>query len=392
MSIFDDTKIAFAGRSTAQLKKAYWMFKAIENPTLTNLGTKFANFTVKNNFPFANGIIKKTLFEQFCGGETREESIKVVERMGKSGVGSIFDYSVEGKETEESFDHAYKEILDIVQFAKKYPAIPFVVFKPTGFGRIGIYEKVGNGSELSEAEKAEWQRVVDRFDGVAKLCFENNVKLMVDAEETWMQDAADHLCEDLMEKYNKEKPIVWNTLQMYRTGRLEYMEEHLQRAIKKEYNIGYKLVRGAYMEKERERAAEKGYPSPIQPDKQATDDNYNNGIDFVMRHQERLSGFFGTHNETSTERIMKAMKERGLENKTPHIYFGQLYGMSDNITYYLASQGYNVAKYLPYGPVKDVVPYLTRRARENTSVKGQTGRELGLIKAELKRRKNSGEV
>lgn len=387
MSIFNDTKLAFADKTDAQLKKAYWMFKAIEQPALTNIGVSLLNFTVRNNFPFVDGIVKQTLFEQFCGGETREESMKVVKQMFKRGVGSIFDYSIEGKEEEEVFDAVCKEIKDIVRFSVGNPAIPFIVFKPTAFGRIDIYEAVGKGKELTTSQKEEWDRVVQRFDEVCKLCFESDKKVMVDAEETWMQDSADQLCEEMMEKYNKEKAIVWNTIQMYRTGRLEYMNAHLERAREKGYFIGYKIVRGAYMEKERKRAEEQNYPDPIQPNKQATDDNYNAGIDFVMVHLDKVSAFFGTHNEISSELIMDKMKAKGLEHNNPHIYFGQLYGMSDNITYYLADKHYNVAKYLPYGPVKDVVPYLTRRAQENTSVAGQTGRELGLISKELKRRK-----
>lgn len=387
MSLFNDTKLAFADKTDAQLKKAYWMFKAIEKPALTNIGVSLLNFTVRNNFPLVDGIVKQTLFEQFCGGETREESMKVVKQMFKRGVGSIFDYSIEGKEEEEVFDAVCKEIKDIVRFSVGNPAIPFIVFKPTAFGRIDIYEEVGKGKELTTSQKEEWNRVVTRFDEVCKLCYDSDKKVMVDAEETWMQDAADKLCEEMMEKYNKEKAIVWNTIQMYRNGRLEYMNAHLERAKEKGYFIGYKIVRGAYMEKERKRAEEQNYPDPIQPTKQSTDDNYNAGIDFVMANLDKVSAFFGTHNEKSTELVMDKMKAKGLEHDNPHIYFGQLYGMSDNITYYLADKHYNVAKYLPYGPVKDVVPYLTRRAQENTSVAGQTGRELGLISKELKRRK-----
>lgn len=389
MSIFNNTALAFADKSDYQLKKAYWMFKLIEQPALTKIGTRILNFAVHNNFPLAGDLVKATLFEQFCGGETREESMKAVIRMFKRGVGSIFDYSIEGKEEEETFDAVCQEIKDIVRFSVGNPAIPFIVFKPTAFGRIDIYEAVGKGIELTESQKEEWARVVKRFDEVCQLCHENNKKVMVDAEESWMQDAADHLVEEMMEKYNREKPIVWNTIQMYRTGRIEYMQENLERAKEKGYYIGYKIVRGAYMEKERERAAEKNYPDPIQPNKEASDKNYNAAIDFVMQNIDRVSGFFGTHNEISTELVMNKMQGKDLENSSESIYFGQLYGMSDNITYTLADQKYNVAKYLPYGPVKDVVPYLTRRAEENTSVAGQTGRELSLISKELKRRKGN---
>lgn len=387
MSIFNNTQLAFANKTDSQLRKAFWMFKLIEQPLLTKLGTSVLNFAVHNNIPFAGNVVKATLFEQFCGGETREESMKVVIQMFKRGVGSIFDYSIEGKEEEATFDAVCKEIKDIVRFSVGNPAIPFIVFKPTAFGRIDIYEAVGKKVELTTSQKEEWQRVVQRFDEVCRLCFENNKKVMIDAEETWMQDAADHLVEDMMEKYNKVEPIVWNTVQMYRTGRLEYMHQNLQRAKEKGYFIGYKIVRGAYMEKERERAAAMNYPDPIQPTKDASDRNYNDGIDFVMANLDKVSGFFGTHNETSTELVMDKMKAKGLENGDNRIYFGQLYGMSDNITFYLADKKYNVAKYLPYGPVKDVVPYLTRRAQENTSVAGQTGRELSLIQKELDRRK-----
>lgn len=387
MPIFNDTKVAFADKTDAQLRKAYWMFKMIEQPALTNVGTSILNFTVDKNFPFVNSIVKNTLFEQFVGGETREESVKVVQKLYQRGVGSIFDYSIEGKEDEQTFDAVCKEIKDIVRFSIGNAALPFIVFKPTAFGRIDLYEAVGKARELTSSEKEEWQRVVQRFDEVCKLCFENDKKVMIDAEETWMQDAADELCEQMMEKYNQQKPIVWNTIQMYRTGRLEYMEAHLARATAKGYFIGYKIVRGAYMEKERARALEQGYADPIQPNKANTDANYNAGIDFVMKNFTTVSGYFGTHNEISSELVMDKMREKNLINNSEHIYFGQLYGMSDNITFYLSDKGYNATKYLPYGPVKDVVPYLTRRARENTSVAGQTGRELGLISRELDRRK-----
>jgi proline dehydrogenase len=389
MSIFNNTQLAFADKTDAQLRKAFWMFKLIEQPALTKIGTNFLNFAVHNNLPFAGSIVKNTMFEQFCGGETREESMKVVIKMFKRGVGSIFDYSIEGKEDEATFDAVCQEIKDIIKFSVGNPAIPFIVFKPTAFGRIDLYEKVGKSLELTTSQKEEWERVVRRFDEVCQLCFDNNKKVMVDAEESWMQDAADDLVEKMMEKYNQEQPIVWNTIQMYRTKRIEYMQEHLNRAKEKRYFIGYKIVRGAYMEKERSRAELMNYPDPIQPNKAASDQNYNDGIDFVLANLDKVSAFFGTHNETSTELVMDKMKAKNLENSDKRIYFGQLYGMSDNITYYLANKKYNVAKYLPYGPVKDVVPYLTRRAQENTSVAGQTGRELSLIEKEMERRKGN---
>lgn len=387
MSIFNDTQIAFQDKTTEQLKKAKWMFKAIENPTLTNLGIGVLNFTVKNDFPFVQDIVRKTLFEQFVGGETREKSMEVVKKMFKKHIGSIFDYSIEGKEDEATFNHTCEEIKQNVKFAEGNPAIPFVVFKPTAFGRLDLYAEVQAGKELTSSEKEEWSRVVNRYDEVCKLAFEKNVIVMIDAEESWIQSAVDNLVNDMKAKYNKEKAIVWNTIQMYRTGRIEYLQADLQRAKEKGYFLGYKFVRGAYMEKERERAMAMNYPDPIQPTKEASDDNYNAAIDFVMQNLDIVSAFFGTHNEKSTELVIDKMKALHLPNDYDKIYFGQLYGMSDNITYYLGTQKYNASKYLPYGPVKDVVPYLTRRAQENTSVAGQTGRELSLIEKELKRRK-----
>ncbi|SEG53740.1 L-proline dehydrogenase [Halpernia humi] len=388
MSVFNNTKIAFADKSDAELRKAFWMFKLIEQPTLTKIGTSVLNFAVSNSIPFAGDLVKYTLFSQFCGGVTREESLKVVNKMFKYGVGSIFDYSIEGMEEEAAFDKTLEEIKENIKFAEGKAAIPFVVFKPTGFGRLDLYAEVGRGKELTSSEKEEWQRVVMRFDEVCKMAFEKNVKIMVDAEETWMQDAADDLIFEMMKKYNQQKAVVWNTVQMYRTKRLEFLQKDLENAEKHNFYLGYKFVRGAYMEKERNRAAEMNYEDPIQPTKQATDDNFDAGIDFTLNNLGRISAFFGTHNEKSTELVMDKMKEKGLQNNDPHIYFGQLYGMSDNISFVLGEMGYNVAKYLPYGPVKDVVPYLTRRAQENTSVAGQTGRELALISKELKRRKN----
>lgn len=388
MSIFNDTKIAFADKSTQQLEKAKWMFTMIQYPSLTGIGIDALNFTIKNNFPFVENIVKNTLFEQFCGGVSREESSKVVQQMYKHHIGSIFDYAIEGKEDETTFDITCEEIKQNIKFAEGNPAIPFVVFKPTGFGRLDLYTEIQKNKELTNSEKQEWEKVKQRYLEVCQLAYEKNVIIMVDAEESWMQSAVDDLVNEMMEKFNKEKAIVWNTIQMYRTGRIAYLEADLKKAQEKNYFLGYKFVRGAYMEKERARAKELNYPDPIQPNKQATDDNYDAAVEFVLNHLDKISSFFGTHNEKSTELAMDKMKSKNLSNDDYRIHFGQLYGMSDNITYYLGNQKYNASKYLPYGPVKDVVPYLTRRAQENTSVAGQTGRELGLLKKEIERRKN----
>lgn len=389
MSIFDDTRVAFQDKSTPDLKKAYWMFKAIAMPSLTNLGIGVMNFAVRNNLPFVDGILKDTLFRQFVGGETRESSLKVVQGLWKHHIGSIFDYAVEGKEDEQTFDLTFQEIMQNIDFAKGNPAIPFVVFKPTGFGRLDLYAKIQEGKTLSAEEEQEWQRIRNRFQQVCAHAFATDVAVMLDAEESWIQDTVDNLINEMMLKYNQIRPIVWNTIQMYRTGRLEYLAQDLARAQAGGYFLGYKFVRGAYMEKERARAAGLGYADPIQPDKPSSDKNFNGAVDFVFNHLDKISAFFGTHNEQSTQLIMRQMEAQNMANDNARIWFGQLYGMSDNITYLLGSRNYNACKYLPYGTVKDVIPYLTRRARENTSVAGQTGRELGLIEKELQRRKNN---
>lgn len=388
-SIFNDTKIAFADKTTTQLKKAYWLFKSMEVPQLTSVGISLLNFTVKNKFPFVKTIVRNTLFEQFCGGETREESNAVVQKMYARHIGSIFDYSVEGKEEEAAFDFTVEEIKRNILFAADNPAVPFVVFKPTGFGRLDLYAKISENAELQAAEKEEWNRVVSRYESVCKMGAEKDVLLLVDAEESWIQPAIDGILQTLMMMYSKDKARIWNTVQMYRTGRIDYLKDKVQHARDNNYFVGYKMVRGAYMEKERARAEELNYPSPIQPNKEATDQHYNDGIDFILENLDVISGYFGTHNEESTALVLQKMKEKNLANDDSKIYFGQLYGMSDNITYVLGNQNYNASKYLPYGSIADVVPYLTRRAKENTSVKGQTGRELGLIDRELKRRKGN---
>jgi proline dehydrogenase len=307
--------------------------------------------------------------------------------MYTKGVSSVLDYSVEGKEEEDQFDAALRMTLKTIDFAKERQAIPFAVFKPTGLGRFELYQKVGEKQALSPKEQAEWDRVVARFDLVCSEGHKKDVGLLIDAEESWMQDAADEVVTEMMRKYNKEKTIVYNTLQMYRWDRLDYLRNLHTQAKNEGFFIGIKIVRGAYMEKENLRAEEKGYPSPICSTKEATDVNYDAAVSYMVDHLESMSIFAGTHNEESTYFLMNLMKERGIKTNDSRIWFGQLYGMSDNISYNLAEQGYNVSKYLPFGPVKDVMPYLIRRAEENTSVAGQTSRELSLIKAERKRRK-----
>lgn len=383
-NLFNNTQVAFSLKSDTELDRAYFLFKLIDNQPLVRIGTAVTNFAIKANLPVEK-LIRATVFDHFCGGVSEEDCIPVVDKMYSKGVSSVLDYSVEGKEDEEQFDAVMEKTLKLIAFAKEKKAIPFAVFKPTGFGRLELYQEIGEGKQLTPTEKEEWNKVVARFDKVCKAAYDNDVTLLIDSEESWMQNAVDDLVEEMMRKYNKSKPIVFNTLQMYRWDRLDYLKKLHEQAKIEGFHIGMKLVRGAYMEKENERAQEKGYPSPICSSKEETDENYDATVRYMV--DNNMSVFAGTHNELSTYFLMNLMGEKGLKANDSRIWFGQLYGMSDNISFNLAASGYNVAKYLPFGPVKDVMPYLIRRAEENTSVAGQTSRELKMIKAERDRRK-----
>ncbi|WP_423999688.1 proline dehydrogenase family protein [Maribacter sp. IgM3_T14_3] len=384
--IFENTATAFALKSDSELERAYFLFKMISNEPLVKMGSVITNFAFKAHLP-VEGLIRATVFDHFCGGINERDCLPVVDRMWEKGVCSVLDYSVEGKEEEDPFDSATEIILTILDFVKEKEAIPFAVFKPTGFGRFALYQKIGEKKQLTKDEEAEWQRVVNRFDKVCKKAHDLEVSLLIDGEESWMQDAADNLAEDMMRKYNKKKRIVFNTLQTYRWDRLPYLKSLQERAARDGFLVGMKVVRGAYMEKENDRAKEKGYISPICKTKEETDENFNATIEYMIDNLDTLSIFSGTHNEDSCYRLMEMMEKKGIDKNNEHVWFGQLYGMSDHISYNLAANGYNVAKYLPFGPVRDVMPYLIRRADENTSVAGQTSRELSLLKAERKRRK-----
>lgn len=384
--IFNNTETAFALKSDTELDRAYFLFKLISNQPLVRIGTAVTNFAIKAHLP-VEGLIRATVFDHFCGGVNEADCLPVVDKMFTKGVSSVLDYSVEGKEAESQFDAALEMTLKTIDFAQQREAIPFAVFKPTGLGRFELYEKLGANQELTAAEQIEWNRVVERFDIIGKAAHDKDVSLLIDAEESWMQDAADDLVTQMMRKYNTKKPIVFNTLQMYRHDRLEYLKELHEVAKKEGFFIGMKIVRGAYMEKENKRAEENGYPTPICASKEATDQNYDATIAYMMEHISTMAVFAGTHNEESSYKLMQLIDKHSLSKNDHRVWFGQLYGMSDNISYNLAEAGYNVAKYLPFGPVRDVMPYLIRRAEENTSVAGQTSRELTLIKTERERRK-----
>lgn len=385
-NLFNNTRIAFNLKSDSELERAYFLFKMISSQPLVRIGTAATNFALKANLP-VEGLIRSTVFDHFCGGVNEDDCLDVVQKLYGKGVSSVLDFSVEGKEEEQQFDKALNKTLELIEFADKKKEMPIAVFKPTGFGRFHLYQKIGEGKTLTAEEEQEWNRVKERLHMVCKLGKEKDVEILIDAEESWMQDAADELVEELMRSYNTEKPIVFNTLQCYRWDRLDYLKSLHERAEKEGFKIGMKIVRGAYMEKERARAEEKGYQSPICRDKSATDENFNNTLSYILSNLNDIAVFIGTHNEDSSYLAMELMEKYAINKNDNNVWFGQLYGMSDHISYNLASEGYNVAKYIPFGPVKDVMPYLIRRAEENTSVAGQTNRELELIKTERKRRK-----
>jgi len=385
-TLFNNTKTAFALKTDSQLERAYFLFKMISKEPLVRIGTAVTKFALNASLP-VEGLIRSTVFDHFCGGVNEEDCLIAIDNMFTKGVSSVLDYSVEGKASENQFDDALEKILKIVSFCYEREAMPIVVFKPTAFGRFYLYEKKSEGIRFSPEEQAEWDRIVNRFRKVCKLAKEKDVEVLIDGEESWMQSAADELVEDMMREFNTEKAIVYNTLQLYRWDRLDYLKALHERAKSDDFKIGMKIVRGAYMEKERDRAEELNYKSPICETKVITDNNFDSGLKYILENNKDISIFIGTHNEESCYLAMNLMNELNIDKSDNNVWFGQLYGMSDHISFNLANQGYNVAKYLPFGPVKDVMPYLIRRAEENTSVAGQTNRELELIKSERKRRK-----
>jgi proline dehydrogenase len=385
---FENTQIAFQYRTNKELKRARFLFSSMGSPMLTSIGMKLTKIAISLNLP-VQGIIKTTLFEQFCGGETMDEAGQTAAKIGKYGVNTILDYGVEGKESEDDFDKAVPEFIKAIEYAASQKNIPFISLKVTGFAYFALLEKVHAKQTLTADEQAAWKRVEQRIDKICKAAADRNIMVLIDAEESWIQQPVDDLADQMMEKYNKKEGLIFNTFQLYRHDRLEFLQQSYKVASSKGYILGAKLVRGAYMEKERNRAADKGYPSPIQPGKEATDRDYDAGVQFCLEHIKEVALFVGTHNEESCRKAAAYMESHGIQPNA-HVYFSQLYGMSDNISFNLADSGYHVAKYLPYGPVRDVLPYLMRRAQENTSIAGQTGRELTLINKEIGRRKQQG--
>jgi proline dehydrogenase len=383
---FDNTEIAFSSKSNAELKRAYWLFKLIGNPSLVVAGRVLTNFALTLRIPIG-WAIRGNIFKQFCGGETIQQCSAAVESLGKFNIGTILDYSVEGKDSEADFENTKAEIMLTIQEAARSKSIPFSVFKITGIARFELLEKINANETLSAIEKLEWERVEKRVDAIGAHAAQHGVPVFIDAEDSWIQDAIDDLADTMMAKYNVAKAIVYNTIQLYRHDRLAFLKKSHKKAEQGNYFFGVKLVRGAYMEKERARAAEKGYTDPIQPNKEASDRDFDLAVNYCLDNLDRIALCAGTHNEQSSLQLAAAIDSRKLERNDKRIFFAQLYGMSDHLSYNLANAGFNVAKYLPYGPIREVMPYLIRRAQENTSVKGQTGRELLLIQREMKRRK-----
>lgn len=400
---FDHTEYAFAYKSDAELKKAHFLFRVMGNSFLLKIGLALTPVAIRYKLPFTKSLIRQTLFSQFVGGETLEQTAAVADKLERFSVQVILDYGVEGGVGEEAFNHATDEFIRVIDYASSQANVPFMSIKVTGIARFSLLEKLdadmhqregtlmkryhASVEALSAEEKDEWQRVVGRIRRICQVAAEKKVGVLVDAEETWIQDPVDALTILMMDTFNKESCLVFNTIQLYRHDRLAFLKASYEAAHERKFILGAKLVRGAYMEKERKRAAELGYASPIQPDKVSSDNDYNAAVSFCIEHIDEVSLIVASHNEYSNLYTTMLMEEKGIPANHRHVHFSQLYGMSDNITFNLAKHGYQVSKYLPFGPIKDVVPYLMRRAQENSSVAGQTGRELGLIEKELKRRK-----
>jgi len=402
---FDNTEYAFEYKKNSDLKNAHFLFSVIGKPWLVNLGLKLTPWAIKWNLPFVKLILRKTIFQQFVGGQNLQETAAVVNTLNSHNVQVILDYGVEGgNDGEHGFDTSASEFIKVINYAAKEDNIPFISIKITGLSRFGLLEKIDtlmNHSEgslmncylkaielLNNEEKQEWEKVKNRLHSICERASENKVGVLIDAEETWIQDPVDALTFSMMDLFNRDSIVVYNTLQLYRTDRLKFLKDCYEAAVEKGFILGVKLVRGAYMENERKRAAQMNYPSPIQVNKGNCDRDFNDAIEFSIRNINKISVIVASHNEQSNLYSTQLLAKNGLSSDHPHVHFSQLYGMSDNITFNLAKAGYSVSKYLPFGPIKDVVPYLMRRAQENSSVSGQMGRELSLLKREINRRKH----
>lgn len=383
---FENTEKAFAHKSDADLAKAYRLFQTFSFPFLVNYGPKIANWAMTMGVPIKS-LIKKTIFHQFCGGETIKESNQFAKKLYNNRIGAILDYSVEGEGTAENLKKTFQELKRVIDEAANKPEYPFAVFKPSGIGSFSVLVAKSANEDLSKEQQNQYEELVERIHFLCKHAYQNNVKLLIDAEETWIQDAVDEIVYNNAKEFNRDDIIVYNTIQLYRKGRIEEINKQLDLARKFGYKIGFKLVRGAYMEKEAKRAQQMNYPNPIQDTKADTDDDYNLALRICFENRDIVAVMAGTHNEESSLLLAQLIENNNISKTDNRFWFAQLYGMSDHISFNLAHEGFNVAKYLPYGPVKEVLPYLSRRAQENSSVKGQSSRELSLIKQEINRRK-----
>ena len=388
MHRFDDTEIAFCIKSDRELERAYMLFKMIRQPWLVKIGTSLVKVGLALHLPI-KGLIRATVFDHFCGGETIEDCEPIMKKMYGQGVSSILDYSIEGQDNEEDFVHAEEVAIKTIQFASKHPEIPFTVFKPSGMARFDLLAKIQAKQPLTAEEEKERERVKIRFHRIAQEAVNHQLPLLIDAEESWIQEVCDELVIDLMRQHNKDRALIFNTLQMYRHDRIDHIKWLIEDAKEHNYKVGLKIVRGAYMEKERERAEEKGYPDPIKKNKEASDKDFDLALKMIIENIDHFALCAGTHNEESSHYLSVLLEKHGIDRSDERVYFSQLFGMSDHISYNLAKEGYNVVKYLPYGPVTKVMPYLFRRAAENTSAEGQTGRELNLLTMERKRRRKA---
>lgn len=382
---FEDTATAFITKSNSQLKKAYYMFKLVANPSLVSFGKKASAFSMSLGLPI-KGIVKKTVYDQFVGGENILECDPTIDKLNEHNVKCLLDYSVEGKVREEDFENTKNILIQTIQYGKNKEGIPFTVFKVTGLARFALLEKISKNQNLNTNEEKEWFRVQKRVEQICQTAYDVDLAVLIDAEESWIQNAIDGIAEEMIRKFNEEKVVIYNTLQMYRHDRLDYLKKQIEEANKIGYHLGVKLVRGAYMEKEREKASRNNLDSPIQKTKADTDHDYDEAVKYIVNHLRLGALVAGTHNEQSCKKLVQAMLDRGLAINDERVWFSQLYGMSDNLSFNLAKEGYNVVKYLPFGPVKETLPYLIRRAEENTAAAGQTSRELDLIKKEMTRR------
>ncbi len=386
MNLFQDTEVAFKIKSNLDIRRALWLFRLISFGFVVKLGNKMIPAALKIGLPMA-WIIRPTVFKHFCGGENLEECKPVVEKLGSANVKAILDYSVEGGEDDAQIEIAFQETLKSIDVAGNNPNIPFAVFKPTAFIKSYALEILSIGENVDENASNEGIKFQKRVEALCRAAFCCDLPILIDAEDSFYQPFIDRVVMEMMVKFNRQRAIVFNTYQMYRWDRLEILEKNYQQAKDENFFLGAKFVRGAYMERERERARLKGYPDPIHKNKEATDHDYNEALKFSVEHIDRISLFNGTHNENSSLYLTGLMEKNNISKDDNRVWFSQLYGMSDHISFNLAREGYNVAKYVPYGPVKHVLPYLLRRVEENSSVSGQTGRELSLLLKELKRRK-----